>query len=229
MQEFFSPEFVPESWREHLVDEWSQPYMQRLCTFLASEYASQMIFPKRENIFAALKSTPFDQVRVVLLGQDPYPGIGQAHGLSFSVQKGQPLPASLKNIFKELEDDLGITNTSGWLQPWAEQGVLLLNTILTVRARAPLSHAGKGWELFTDAIISRLIQKKKHLIFVLWGSNAKKKCEQLFREKHSHAILFAPHPSPLAAHRGFFGCSHFSKINYLLKSQNKPVINWQLP
>lgn len=124
---------------------------------------------------------------------------------------------------------MGITNTSGWLQPWAEQGVLLLNTILTVRARSPLSHAGKGWEQFTDAIISSLIQKKKHLIFVLWGSNAKKKCEQLFRDKHSHAILFASHPSPLAAHRGFFGCSHFSKINYLLKSQNKPVINWQLP
>lgn len=229
MHTFFNLKHLPVSWQEQLVNEWSKPYMRELQTFLDSEYAIQKVFPKQENIFAALQYTPFDQVRVVILGQDPYPGEGQAHGLSFSVPEGVSLPASLKNIFQELESDLGVKNTSGYLRPWAEQGVLLLNTILTVRAGEPLSHVGRGWEQFTDAVIAKIIEEKTHVIFVLWGSAAKKKCERLFHSKHQHAILFAPHPSPLAAYRGFFGCSHFSKINYLLKSLNKPVINWALP
>lgn len=220
---------LPMSWQELLEDEWSCSYMSELQAFLASEYATHKVFPKQEHIFTALQETPFDQVQVVLVGQDPYPGEGQAHGLSFSVPEGVALPASLKNIFKELEADLGIKNTTGCLLPWARQGVLLLNTILTVRAGEPLSHVGRGWEQFTDAIITNIIKKKKHVIFVLWGKSAKKKCEQLFYKKHQHAVLFAPHPSPLAAHRGFFGCSHFSKINYLLKSLNKPIIRWEIP
>lgn len=220
---------LPFSWQTQLNGEWSKPYMIQLRDFLDEEYEQKEIYPERQNIFAALQSTPFDRVRVIILGQDPYPGAGQAHGLSFSVQGNQKLPPSLVNIFAELHHDLGISNTTGCLQPWADQGVLLLNTILTVRAGQPLSHAGKGWELFTDAIIEKLIHKRSHLIFVLWGNAAQQKCKQLFDSKHQHAILAAPHPSPLAAYRGFFGCSHFSKINYLLKKQNQPMINWKLP
>ncbi|ANH78574.1 uracil-DNA glycosylase [Candidatus Chlamydia sanziniae] len=229
MQSIFTINQIPVSWQEQLDQEWSQSYMQKLRAFLKQEYSQKTIYPPQNCIFAALKSTPFENVRVVILGQDPYPGEGQAHGLSFSVPQGQVLPASLINIFRELKTDLGIENNTGCLQSWADQGILLLNTVLTVRAREPFSHAGQGWERFTDAIITKLIQKKNHLIFVLWGSAAKKKCDLLFHSTHKHAILAAAHPSPLAAHRGFFGCSHFSKINYLLNKLNKPMINWKLP
>ncbi|EPP34515.1 uracil-DNA glycosylase [Chlamydia ibidis] len=229
MRHAFTIDQLPLSWQEQLHEEWSQPYMLRLRDFLTSEYAQHTIYPAKENIFTALKSTPFEKVRVVILGQDPYPGEGQAHGLSFSVPKGQKLPPSLANIFRELKTDLGIDNSTGCLQSWANQGVLLLNTILTVRSGTPLSHANQGWEQFTDAVITKLIQQRSHIIFVLWGNSAKKKCDLLFHSNHKHAILAAPHPSPLAAHRGFFGCSHFSKINYLLKRLNKPMINWKLP
>ncbi|ANG66048.1 uracil-DNA glycosylase [Chlamydia gallinacea 08-1274/3] len=229
MQDAFTMDQLPMSWQVQLKDTWSQPYMYQLKEFLLSEYSQTTIYPAKENIFAALKSTPFDSVRIVILGQDPYPGEGQAHGLSFSVPTGVRLPPSLVNIFRELHTDLGIENTTGCLQSWADQGVLLLNTVLTVRAGSPFSHAGRGWEYFTDAIITKLIENRSHIIFVLWGSAARKKCNLLFRSSHKHAILAAPHPSPLSAHRGFFGCSHFSKINYLLKKLNKPMINWKLP
>lgn len=219
---------LPLSWQEQLEEEWKQPYMLRLQQFITSEYARSVVYPEKQNIFAALQSTPFDAVRVVILGQDPYPGEGQAHGLSFSVPHGVRLPPSLVNIFQELHSDLGIKNTTGCLQAWADQGVLLLNTVLTVRAGMPFSHANQGWERFTDAILAKIITQHPHIIFVLWGSAARKKCELLFRSAHKHAILSAPHPSPLAAYRGFFGCSHFSKINFLLKSLNKPIINWKL-
>ncbi|SPN73888.1 Uracil-DNA glycosylase,uracil-DNA glycosylase,uracil-DNA glycosylase,Uracil DNA glycosylase superfamily [Chlamydia serpentis] len=222
-------EQLPSCWYEQLKEEWSKPYMQQLLIFLKDEYDNATIYPDEKQIFFALKSTPFDKVRVVILGQDPYPGEGQAHGLSFSVPKGLRLPPSLVNIFRELKADLGIDNHTGCLESWAHQGVLLLNTVLTVRAGQPFSHAGKGWEFFTDAIVSKLIRERSHIIFVLWGAAAKTKCKLLFSSKHQHAILSSPHPSPLAAHRGFFGCSHFSKINYLLNKLNKPMINWKLP
>lgn len=227
MHEAFTIEQLPQSWQEQLKDEWSRPYWSQLLAFLKSEYAKTTVYPKKECVFSALQSTPFDQVQVVILGQDPYHGEGQAHGLSFSVPEGQALPPSLKNIFRELQTDLGIHNKIGCLQTWADQGVLLLNTVLTVRAGEAFSHAGQGWEHFTDAIVSKLILNRKHIIFVLWGSAAKKKCDLLFQTKHQHAVLACPHPSPLAAHRGFFGCCHFSKINYLLKKQGKPMINWK--
>ncbi|WP_349821236.1 uracil-DNA glycosylase [Chlamydia abortus] len=229
MQNAFTIDQLPLSWQEQLENEWSQPYMYKLREFLQSEYSQKTIYPAKDNIFTALKSTPFDSVRVVILGQDPYPGEGQAHGLSFSVPQGVRLPPSLVNIFSELYADVGVKNTTGCLQSWADQGILLLNTVLTVRAGSPFSHAGQGWEQFTDAIITKLIENRSHVIFVLWGNAARKKCDLLFRSTHKHAILAAAHPSPLAAHRGFFGCSHFSKINYLLKKLNKPMINWKLP
>lgn len=228
MHEAFTIEQLPPSWQEQLKDEWSQPYWSQLLAFLKSEYAQATIYPKKENVFAALQSTPFDQVRVVILGQDPYHGEGQAHGLSFSVPRGQALPPSLRNIFQELHTDLGIRNESGCLQAWADQGVLLLNTVLTVRAGEAFSHAGRGWERFTDAIVTKLIQNRTHVIFVLWGNAARQKCNLLFQTKHQHAVLACPHPSPLAEHRGFFGCCHFSKINYLLKKQGKTMINWKI-
>ncbi|ADZ18536.1 uracil-DNA glycosylase [Chlamydia psittaci] len=229
MQNAFTIDQLPLSWQEQLENEWSQPYMYKLREFLQSEYSQKTIYPAKDNIFTALKSTPFDSVRVVILGQDPYPGEGQAHGLSFSVPQGVRLPPSLVNIFKELHTDLGVQNTTGCLQAWANQGILLLNTVLTVRAGSPFSHAGRGWEQFTDAIVTKLIENRSHVIFVLWGNAARKKCDLLFRSTHKHAILASAHPSPLSAHRGFFGCSHFSKINYLLKKLNKPMINWKLP
>ncbi|WP_213318870.1 uracil-DNA glycosylase [Chlamydiifrater volucris] len=217
------------SWQERLEVVRGSPTVRRLDDFLASEYENRQVFPKREDIFSALSLTPFDKVQVVILGQDPYHGEGQAHGLSFSVPDGVPLPASLVNIFRELEADIGVVNTKGCLQSWATQGVLLLNSVLTVRKGLPRSHAGKGWEVVTDAIISELVNREDRLIFVLWGSDARKKCNILFQAPQRHAILCAPHPSPLSAYRGFFGSSPFSKINYLLRKQNKPMINWKLP
>lgn len=220
---------LPDCWRKELQDEWRQSYMLNLEQFLCKEYQNHEIFPKKEHIFSALKYTPFHQVRVVIVGQDPYHGVGQAHGLSFSVPENITLPPSLVNIFKELQQDLGVHNHSGNLESWAKQGVLLLNTVLTVRSGSAASHAAKGWEQLTDVIISKLVNRRNHLIFVLWGSFAKKKCNILFQTKHNHAILAAPHPSPLSAYRGFLGCGHFSKINYLLQTLNEPLIEWKIP
>ena len=220
-------ELVGNHWDEVLDYEYHQEYFKKIVDFINQAYKEKTVFPPKSRILRALNLTDYDDVKVVILGQDPYHGEGQAHGLSFSVPEGQALPPSLKNIFRELQTDLGIHNKIGCLQTWADQGVLLLNTVLTVRAGEAFSHAGQGWEHFTDAILSKLFLNRKHIIFVLWGSAAKKKCDLLFQTKHQHAVLACPHPSPLAAHRGFFGCCHFSKINYLLKKQGKPMINWK--
>ncbi|MBL8995049.1 MAG: uracil-DNA glycosylase [Spirochaetia bacterium] len=216
------------SWLAHLAEEFEKPSMVKLREFLVEEKKKHLVYPPGKEIFNALDSTPFDQVKVVILGQDPYHGPGQAHGLCFSVRRGTPVPPSLVNIFKELQTDIGIpTPTHGELTFWAEQGVLLLNTSLTVRAHAPQSHSGKGWEEFTDRVIEVLNQKREHLVFLLWGSPAQRKAERV--DPRRHCILKAPHPSPLSAYRGFFGCRHFSKTNEYLASQGIAPIDWRLP
>ncbi len=215
-------------WDALLQDEFSKDYFLALQAFLEEEYQHATVYPARENIFNALKLTPYADVRVVILGQDPYHGEGQAHGLAFSVQPGVPAPPSLVNIFKEQQTDVGITiPNNGYLVPWAKQGVLLLNTALTVRANEPNSHRGRGWEQFTDRVITCLNEREQPLIFLLWGKNALAK-EALVTNLR-HMVLRAPHPSPLSASRGFFGCRHFSKTNALLEAENLSPIQWQLP
>lgn len=217
------------SWKARLQDEFSKPYMQSLRKFLLNEkQKGKNIFPKGNEYFAALNATPFDHVKVVIIGQDPYHGMGQAHGLCFSVQKGTQLPPSLQNIFKELRSDLGIEIPShGCLTNWAEQGVLLLNAVLTVEEGKAAAHQGKGWELFTDEVIRHLNEEKDGLVFLLWGSYAQKKAAFVDRKKH--LVIESPHPSPLSAHRGFFGTKPFSKINQFLSSKGRQPIEWQLP
>jgi len=220
---------LEHSWLEVLEAEFSKPYMQTLKVFLLSEKSSgKQILPQGSLWFNALNSTPLDKVKVVILGQDPYPTVGHAHGLCFSVlPEVKPLPKSLLNINKELIDDLGINNMhTGYLQPWAEQGVLLLNAVLTVEAGKTNAHQAKGWEMFTDKIIETINQKCENVVFVLWGSYAQKKGSIVDGEKH--LILKSPHPSPLSAYRGFFGSKPFSKINTYLVSHQKTPINWQL-
>ena len=217
------------SWKDQLKPEFSKPYMQDLKAFLRDEAKTKkVIYPRGTEYFAALNHTPFEKVKVVILGQDPYHGPGQAHGLSFSVRPGVVVPPSLVNIFKELESDLGIPRaTHGFLQAWADQGVLLLNATLSVRANQAGSHQKKGWEQFTDAIIRRLNDEREGIVFVLWGSYAQKKGE--FIDTAKHLVLKSPHPSPLSSHRGFFGSRPFSKINEYLKSRGQQPINWRLP
>lgn len=219
-----------DSWNAALADYLQLPAVAHLAAFVEAERASGIpIYPEREFVFHAFKKTPFDKVKVVILGQDPYHGPGQAHGLCFSVPKGVNLPPSLKNIYKELVADLGLPMPShGCLDAWAEQGVLLLNTTLTVRQGEPLSHYGKGWEAFTDAVVAKLKERQDPVVFVLWGSSAQDKCRQLtvYENPSRHHILIAPHPSPLSAHRGFLGCGHFSKINAILAGQGKSPIDW---
>lgn len=216
------------SWLEALESEFEKDYMRSLKVFLKAEYAAgKTIFPAGSEYFAALDTTPIGDVKVVVIGQDPYHGPGQAHGLSFSVKPGVKVPPSLVNIFKEQEEDLGIKQPdTGYLLPWAEQGVLMLNAVLTVQAHSAGSHQGKGWESFTDAIVDVLNQGREGLVFMLWGSYAQKKGAKIDRSKH--LVLSGPHPSPLSAYRGFFGCKHFSKANDYLESQGKSPINWQL-
>lgn len=221
---------LENSWLSQLEQEFEQPYMQQLKAFLLSEkQQGKQILPKGSLWFNALNSTPFDQVKVVILGQDPYPTPGHAHGLSFSVLPDvQPLPKSLLNINKELLDDLGVDNRHcGYLQPWADQGVLLLNAVLTVEAGKPGAHQNKGWEKFTDVIVHKLAEQRDHLVFILWGAYAQKKGKFIDREKH--LVLESPHPSPLSAYRGFFGSKPFSKSNTYLQNIGKSPINWQLP
>ena len=215
-------------WEELLKDEFKKDYYIRLRDFLIDEYKNNLIFPNMENIFEALKHTSYKDTKVLILGQDPYHGEGQAHGLAFSVQPSVKIPPSLLNMYKELRNDLGcyIPN-NGYLMPWADQGVLLLNTALTVRAHEANSHKNKGWEIFTDEIIKILNKKEDPVIFVLWGANARKKKD--FIDENRHYILEAPHPSPLSASRGFFGCKHFSKINEILINLGKKPIDWQIP
>ena len=217
------------SWLAAIESEFDQPYMQQLKTFLAQEKAAhKQILPHSSLWFNALNSTPLDQVKVVILGQDPYPTPGHAHGLCFSAMpEVKPLPKSLQNINKELIDDLGINNThTAYLQPWAEQGVLLLNAVLTVEAGNANSHQGKGWEGFTDAIIRAINEQSESVVFILWGSYAQKKAA--FIDSDKHCLIKSAHPSPLSAYRGFWGSKPFSKTNDYLQQQGKTPINWQL-
>lgn len=217
------------SWLQVLGDEFDKPYMLQLKNFLRAEkQAGKVIYPSGDNWFNALNSTPFENVQVVVLGQDPYHGPGQAHGLCFSVLPGVPTPPSLLNIFKELDTDLGIPmSRHGYLQHWAEQGVLLLNAVLTVQQSNANSHQGRGWETFTDRCIEELNQRREGLVFLLWGSYAQKKGQLIDRKKH--LVLHAPHPSPLSAHRGFLGCRHFSQANAYLRERGLDPIDWSLP
>ena len=213
-------------WKNCLQDEFHQPYMQELRSFLLQrKKQGAVIYPPGALIFNALDSTPFELVKVVILGQDPYHGPRQAHGLCFSVQDGVQTPPSLVNIFKEIESDLGVPCTSnGNLQRWAEQGVLLLNAVLTVERGHAGSHQGKGWERFTDRIVAELNQHRNNLVFLLWGSYAAKKGDSI--DSSRHLVLKAPHPSPLSAHRGFFGCRHFSRANSYLQEHGLEPIHW---
>jgi uracil-DNA glycosylase len=217
------------SWLARVGAYLQRPEMQALAAFLRAEKAAgKTIYPPGRQMFAALDAVPFEAVRVVVLGQDPYHGPGQAHGLSFSVPPGVPLPPSLLNIFKGIERDLGLPLPAhGCLQHWAGQGVLLLNAVLSVEAGRAGSHAGKGWEGFTDAVIEALSREREGLVFLLWGSYAQKKGELV--DRHRHCVLKAPHPSPLSAHRGFLGCGHFSKANRWLAGRGLPPIDWALP
>lgn len=216
------------SWLAQLSDAFAQPYMAELKTFLVEEKRRHRVFPPGSEIFRAFDATPFESVRVVILGQDPYHGEGQAHGLCFSVKPPTPPPPSLKNIFKELNQDLGVPiSRHGDLSHWASQGVLLLNTVLTVRAHEANSHRNQGWERFTDTVIERLNTGREGLVFVLWGSAAGKKASMI--DAARHRILRSVHPSPLSAHRGFFGSGHFSAINAHLRERGEVEIDWTLP
>lgn len=214
-------------WDEILADEWEKPYYRELHRFLKQEYSARRIYPDMYDIFNALKYTSFANTRVVIIGQDPYHGAGQAHGLCFSVKKGIAPPPSLKNIYKELNSDLGIPiPPHGELTYWAKQGVLLLNTVLTVREGCPNSHKGMGWEIFTDRVIGELNKKNTQVVFLLWGANAQRKAEIITNPIHKK--LATVHPSPLSASRGFFGCRHFSKTNSLLTAAGLEPIDWAI-
>lgn len=219
---------IEQSWKDVLAEEFQKPYFISLRDFLMQERAEgHIIYPAGTEIFNAFKHTPFDRVKVLLLGQDPYHGPGQAHGLSFSVPEGVPMPPSLKNIFKELSYDLNIDPPqSGNLEKWAAQGVMLLNAILTVRAHSPASHHNQGWETFTDAVIKTLSEKRSGIVFLLWGKYAQQKVSLIDSTKHH--VLTAPHPSPFSAGSGFFQCKHFSKTNELLERQGLPPIDWRI-
>lgn len=228
-----APIQLDPQWREALASEFAAPYMAELKRFLLERKAAgARIFPPGSHWFRALDLTPPDKVRVVILGQDPYHGPGQAHGLCFSVRPGVPVPPSLANIYKELQRDLGIAPPrQGFLESWAEQGVLLLNAVLTVEMGDAGSHQGKGWERFTDAVIARVNALEHPVVFLLWGSHAQKKAAGVDSVDRGgrHLVLKAPHPSPLSAHRGFLGCGHFSQANAFLEGQGLQPIDWRLP
>ncbi|MFC2113133.1 uracil-DNA glycosylase [Bacteroidota bacterium] len=218
---------IHECWKEHLIEEFNQPYFQALKKFLVEEKNSQVVYPPGDKIFAAFDRTPFDKVKVVILGQDPYHGKGQAHGLCFSVPQGITSPPSLVNIFKELHNDVGMPMPNhGNLESWADQGVLLLNATLTVRANQAGSHQNKGWENFTDTVIRKISDTREGIVFILWGRYAQAK-ESLI-DATRHHVLKAAHPSPFSAHSGFFGCRHFSKTNEILQSLDLEPVNWTL-
>lgn len=218
---------IGNDWDEILKDEWQKPYYQKLREFLKKEYSTQTVYPEMNDIFNALRYTSFSDCRVVIIGQDPYHEPNQAHGLCFSVKRGVDIPPSLKNIYKEIESDLGIKPANhGFLEDWAKQGVLMLNNVLTVRRAQANSHKGVGWEQFTDRVIAELNKKQTPVIFLLWGANARKKCDVITNPIHKK--LIAPHPSPLSAYSGFFGCRHFSKCNQLLKDAGLTPIDWEI-
>ena len=227
VQEGVFMSMITNDWLEPLSSEFRKGYYSQLYNFVKDEYSKTVVYPPAEDIFNAFHFTPLKDVKVLLLGQDPYHNEHQAHGLSFSVQPGQDIPPSLVNIYKELHDDLGcyIPN-NGYLKKWADQGVLLLNTVLTVRAHQANSHQGHGWEQFTDAVIQAVNAQDRPIVYMLWGAPARRKKAMLTNPKH--LILEAPHPSPLSAYRGFFGCKHFSKANEFLKSSGVEPIDWQI-
>lgn len=215
------------SWNEILKGEFEKEYYLKLRDFLKQEYGRRKIFPPMYDIYNALKYTDYNDVKVVILGQDPYHGEGEAHGLAFSVRENIPIPPSLKNIYKELQTSLGLyIPNNGYLKKWADQGVLLLNSSLTVRKDEANSHRNKGWEIFTDEVIKKLSEREKPIIFMLWGNNAKEKKQYIDSKKHH--ILTSVHPSPLSASRGFFGCNHFGKANEILKAMGEKEIDWQI-
>ena len=217
---------IGNSWDEILKEEFEKDYFKKLQEFVTEEYQTKEIYPEFDQIFSALKETPYEKVKVVILGQDPYHEKGQAHGLAFSVMEGTKLPPSLKNIFKELKDDLNLeVPSSGCLLPWAKQGVLLLNTVLTVREGKANSHQGKGWERFTDHVIDKLSERKETVVFILWGNSAISKAKRI--ESH-HEIISSVHPSPLSAHRGFFGSKPFSRTNAILRGLGQEEIDWEI-
>lgn len=217
---------IEPSWKEKLADELEKPYFKELAEFVRDEYRSKTVYPLPKHVFRAFALTPFEAVKVVILGQDPYHGEKQAVGLSFSVSDDMRLPPSLRNVFKEVESDLGqsLLNKGGDLSRWARQGVLLLNATLTVRAKSPNSHKGKGWELFTDAVIKKLSDEREHLVFILWGNYARQKGTHIDREKH--LVIESTHPSPYSAANGFFGSKPFSKANAYLKQHGHGPIDW---
>ncbi len=218
---------IQNDWLAALRPEFAKPYYARLFRFVQEEYATQIIFPPAEDIFNAFHFTPLSRVKAVILGQDPYHNERQAHGLCFSVQKDQEIPPSLANIYQELHDDLGCyIPDNGYLKKWADQGVLLLNTVLTVRAHQANSHQGKGWEQFTDAVMEAVNAQDRPIVFLLWGRPAQQKAAMLNNPRH--LILKAPHPSPLSAYRGFFGCRHFSQANAFLQANGVSPIDWQI-
>lgn len=218
---------ISNDWLEAIGGEFKKPYYSELYGFVKNEYSTKVIYPPSDEIFNAFHFTPLKEVKVVIIGQDPYHEPNQAHGLCFSVKDGVEIPPSLVNIYKELQDDLGCTiPNSGYLEKWARQGVLLLNTVLTVRAHQANSHQGKGWEQFTDAIISAVNAQDRPIVYMLWGRPAQSKIPMLTNPKH--LILKAPHPSPLSAYRGFFGCKHFSHANEFLKQNGIEPIDWQI-
>lgn len=216
---------IAEDWKTVIGEEFSKPYFEELISFVKQEYATTQVFPAGRNIFRAFDKCPFDKVKVVIIGQDPYHGDGQANGLCFSVNEGVPFPPSLKNIFKEVYDDVGTPiPTSGELDRWAEQGVLLLNSVLTVKAHNAASHAGRGWERFTDAVVRAIAERREGVVYMLWGSYAQRK--GAIANPQRNLILHSVHPSPLSSYRGFFGCKHFSKANDYLQSIGKEPIKW---
>lgn len=216
---------IEPSWKRALAAEWDKPYFKSLTDFVRAEYGTKQCFPPARRIFAAFDACPFEDVKVVILGQDPYHDVGQANGLSFSVNPGMPLPRSLVNIFRELHDDIGCPMpVDGDLSRWARQGVLMLNSTLTVEAHRPTSHNGRGWEEFTDEVIMRLAQDREHLVFILWGSYATRK--GAFIDRNRHCVITSPHPSPLSASRGFFGSKPFSRANDYLLAHGLTPINW---
>lgn len=216
---------IEDSWKQHLQTEFDKPYFEALTRFVRGEYAAHTVYPPGKQMFAAFDVCPFDAVKVVILGQDPYHEPGQAHGLCFSVNDGVPFPPSLQNIFKEIKNDLGKPiPATGNLLRWARQGVLLLNATLTVRAHQAGSHQNRGWEEFTDAVIHHLAEEREHIVFILWGAYAQRK--GAFIDRTRHLVLQSPHPSPLSAHRGFFGNHHFSKANEYLVAHGIEPIDW---
>lgn len=218
---------IADSWQKRLQKEFDQPYFARLAAFVKDEYANYQVLPKGSQIFHIFNACPFEQVKVVILGQDPYPTPGQYYGVCFSVPEHTPIPGSLVNIYQEIHTDLGLpVPTSGCLDKWVEQGVFSMNTVLTVRAYQTGSHKGKGWETFTDAVIRLLSEEREHLVFMLWGAYAKEKIPLI--DQHKHLILTAAHPSPRSADHGFFGCRHFSKANAFLVQHGMTPIDWSV-